>query len=336
MYGSKREQMENTIIENIGSEIPNECRFTTYEMTQYILRALAFTNASKVSNRMTFKMYGYGGSINDLFSIVDDLATLDGKIEKAISLPKSAWGIGWNGRNPGMDTNFNYEEINLFMESVYYLLNQQIIGPGNARGISANLPWVHVTAYGRKCMEFQDILPYDADGYLDRVKNCSQNDAWDVYYISQVLKCFNNGLYDAATMMLGIESEYLTCRLIENYEAFLTKNEPQEKIAIEKELKTCQGKISKKYTAYYKSLNEIKGKKDASNQIVYPYLKALSPKMDDAANASFMNYLRLTRNELAHPSSVKMDPTETMLLIVAFLKYYKIQNEFLDYYVKNS
>lgn len=62
------------------------------------------------------------------------------------------------------------------MERVYYLLNQQITGPGNARDTSANLPWIHVTAHGMKCLEKQDILPYDSDGYLDRIMKCSQYD----------------------------------------------------------------------------------------------------------------------------------------------------------------
>ena len=69
---------------------------------------------------------------------------------------------------------------------------------------------------------------------------------------------------------------------------------------------------------------------------MYSDLNALKQKLDVPAETTFMNYLRLTRNELAHPSSTVMEPSETMLLIVAFLKYYEIQNDFLEFYYENS
>ena len=101
------------------------------------------------------------------------------------------------------------------------------------------------------------------------------------------------------------------------------------------QLRSCGGRISQEFTKYCDSLNRVKGMKDNGN-LKYPDLKSLSPQMDGAAQNAFMNYLRLTRNELAHPSSTIMEPTETMLLIVSFLKYFEIQNRFIDFYVNHS
>lgn len=151
-----------------------------------------------------------------------------------------------------------------------------------------------------------------------------------------MLKCFNQGLYDAATMMLGIESEYLARKLIDNYSFFLDKHEPGVKITFDAALNSCQRKVSGEYSAYCNSLKNVKGKKDANNDPLYPELKSLSPRMDEAANNAFMNYLRLTRNELDHPSNMKMEPSETMWMIVSFLKYFEIQNGYMGFYVKNS
>ncbi len=316
--------------------IPEACRFSAYEMTQYILKAFALEDETKSRNGNTFRMYGYAGSLKDLFLLVDELATSEGKIQQVIEVPKTAWGCGWNRMSPGTDTNLNYSEIDLFMERVHYLLNQMVIGPGNARDIMADLPWIHLTEYGKTCIAERDILPYDMDGYLARVKACSNHDDWDIYYVDQVLKCFNAGVYNASAMMLGIEGEYLAERIINSYLNFLDANESLEKSKLDTALAGCGGKISQKYTKYCESLKSIRAKKDGSGNLLYPGLKNLSPRMDDSANTAFMNYLRLTRNELGHPSGVIMEPAETMLLIVSFLKYYEIQNDYLAYYATNS
>lgn len=315
---------------------PLESRFSAYEMTQYIIAALGLEDGAKTTNNHTFKMYGYGGSLKDLLVIIEDLAIAEGKIEKIVEVPRMAWGCGWVNASYGANTNLTYKEIDLFIERVHYLIYQMVISPGNARDVSTELPWIHVTEYGKKCIAEREILPYDSDGYLARIKACSQHDEWDIYYINQVLKCFNMGLYDAGIMLLGIEGEYLASRLICTYEDFLNTNEPAEKSAFDTVLSSCGGKISRQYSEYNNSVSRIKGNKDNSGNYKYPDLRALSPRMDISAQSAFMNYLRLTRNELAHPSSVKMDPSETMLLIVSFLKYFEIQNEFMDFYIRQS
>ena len=319
---------------NERKTIPLERRFTSYEMTQYILNALALEDETGTISEDTFKKYGYGGSLMDLFQLVDKLATEDGKIEKICNVPRCACGTGWARKSPGLDTNLNYSEIDLFIEQVHLLIGRQIIAPGNARDVSTDLPWFHVTEYGKNCIQSRDILPYDADGYINRIQKCSQHDEWDIYYIQLMLGCFNHGLYDAATMMLGIEGEYLVKRLIEKYSIFLDGNETAEKTNFDNALISCRT-ISQEYTKYCESWKTVKDKKD-NNILKYPDLKAPSSQMDDAAQNAFMNYLRLTRNELAHPSKTKMEPSETMLMIVSFLKYYEIQNKFMEFYVNHS
>ena len=312
-------------------------------MTQLILEALAIEKSEDTPWKHTFKMYNYNGSMIDLFAIVEHLCLKRGLIsekkitvngvEQTARIHESAWGCGWYNVDP--DTSFNSSEQNIFFERFHYLISQQVISPGWVRN-SAELPFFHVTDYGRKCLEKRDLLPYDTDGYIDRIQNCSQHDIWDVYYLQQVLKCFNHGLYDAATMMLGIEGEFLAGRLIEKYRDFLDKNEPTEKTVFDSALSSAGDKISRKYKEYSDSWRRIAGNKDAAGNELYPNLKAMKSKMDLPADATFMTYLRQTRNELGHPSGTVMEPSETMLLIVSFLKYFEIQNDFLDFYVQNS
>lgn len=316
---------------------------SSYEMTQVILEALSIENPVETPWGHTFKMYAYGGSMLDLFAIVEHICLKRGQIdlkkyiingeEREVRVPKSAWGCGWY--NIESVTSFSLEEVNLFFERFHYLISQQIISPGWVRN-GVNLPFFHVTDYGIACIKSRDILPYDVDGYINCIQNCTRHEVWDVYYVQQVLKCFNAGVYDAATMMLGIEGEYLAKRLIEEFIKFLDKNEPTKKTTFETTLRSYNGRISKEYAEYSKAWRKIAKKKDAQGNFVYPDLNTLMQKLDSPAETSFMNYLRLTRNELAHPSNTIMEPTETMLLIVSYLKYFGIQNEFLEFYNQNS
>lgn len=317
---------------------------SSYEMRQLIFEALGIEDATQTPWGHTFKMYGYCGSMIDLFAIVEHISIERGMVKLIQSpnaegevtiakIPESAWGCGWY--NIESDTSLCLKEIHIFEEQFHYLISQQILSPGWARN-GVNLPFFHVTDYGQECIKARDILPYDSEGYIKRIDNCTQHDDWDKYYINQSIKCFNHGLYDAATMMLGIEGEYLAGRLIDSYTAFLASKEPNEKVVFENDLISKGGKISKKYDAYSKSWRKVSDNKDCFGKELYPDLKKLKQQMDLPADANFMTYLRQTRNELAHPSSRIMEASETLLLMVSFLKYFEIQNVFLDFYVRNK
>lgn len=47
-------------------------------------------------------------------------------------------------------------------------------------------------------------------------------------------------------------------------------------------------------------------------------------------------YLRLTRNELAHPSGLKVDRVECLSLMTSYIKYCGTQHKYLDFYIENS
>ena len=57
-------------------------------------------------------------------------------------------------------------------EIIWELLVQGVLAPGNRimGGIHTELPHFHVTEYGKQCLEAGDILPYDPEGYLDRLQ----------------------------------------------------------------------------------------------------------------------------------------------------------------------
>ena len=86
-------------------------------------------------------------------------------------------------------SNFSREDIKKIYEQFYLLLNQGIIAPGAIGNYGANLPNFHVTEYGFKCLEAREILPYDVDGYLQRIKNIPCVTEWVEFYIMEALQC---------------------------------------------------------------------------------------------------------------------------------------------------
>lgn len=153
-------------------------------------------------------------------------------------------------------------------------------------------------------MENRDILPYDPDGYMNRISSIQSIDEWEKFYIEQSLKCYNADAFEAALIMLGLAGEYLATKLIEKIDAFLLKNR-----------NIFTSYISDRVT------------KQESN---------LSTLLDGAAKAVYATYLRLTRNELAHPSGLKMDRIECLTLMTGYIKYCETQHKYLDFYIANS
>ena len=223
----------------------------------------------------------------------------------------------------------------MFTEEVHILVNHNILSPGSLGGYGDHLPYFHVTKYGLQCLENRDILPYDPDGYMNKISSIQSIDEWEKFYIEQSLKCYNADAFEAALIMLGLAGEYLATKLIEKMDAFLLKNETSLQATYQTALQNKRV-ISQRYAEYENILKEVLKQKDSSNQCKYPDLKALSPLLDGAAKAVYATYLRLTRNELAHPSGLKMDRIECLTLMTGYIKYCETQHKYLEFYVANS
>ena len=309
---------------------------TGIEMRNLILSALAEENPDNTPWKLTFKMYGYAGCISALRALVEYIAIKDGLIDKIIEIPILSWGVPGEKPFYGSNTNLDGDNLNLFNEEVHLMTYHNIISPGANGGYGDHLPYFHVTKYGLKCLEERDILPYDPDAYLQKVSSGASIDDWEKFYIVESLKCYNADAFESALMMIGLAGEYLATKLIEQMDCFLAKKEPTLQGTYANAL---QGKtvISQRYAEYEKMISEVLKKKDvATNQPKYLALKNLSPSLDVAAKAVYATYLRLTRNELAHPSGLKVDRLECLTYMTSYVKYCETQHKYLDFYIANS
>lgn len=304
-------------------------------MRNLIFEALAEKDPKNTPNGHTFNNYGYKGCVSNLRSIVEYIAIKYGLIKKVVEIPKIAWGAP--GNNPWFKKNTNLDEdnLNLFNEEVHILINHNILSPGAIGNYGDNLPYFHVTKYGLRCLENRDVLPYDSIGYMRKISAIPDIDEWEKFYIEQGLKCYNADAFEAAMLMIGLAGEYLAEMLIDKIDKFLQKREPALYSKYQNAFQN-ESPISQKYLEYKKALSEVLKIKDDSNHYKYPELREFSPLLDGAAKDIYATYLRLTRNELAHPTDLKLDRLECFTITTCYIKYCETQYKYLSYFIAHS
>jgi len=262
-----------------------------------------------------------GAHQSNLFSLVELMAIEKGLIDGRIEVRKVAWGSSGCNLYEKHSTNFNIIEIERLWEVFYTLLNNHIIAPG-MYGTSSDLPYFHITDHGKICIERNDILPYDIDGYMNKLRQINGLDEWVEFYMYEALRCYNANCYNAATAMIGLSSEVIIELLIKEFSELLGKSrynfEPKSSLQLNgKTLKDFfdnkikkEDKISKKYKIFTYVFDGIKNIPDNLVNII-----------DKSARDSFFTFLRLNRNEVTHCLEVKKDNTEVLLLFISFIKY---------------
>ena len=278
------------IFKNGGYSMNERKNLTVLEIQNLMLETLAYRGDDIDSEGKNFYIYGYQGTQNDLFNLMEALVIKRELIEEKVKLKAGAWGCDGYILHAGVTTNFNKDEIKKIYEVFHVLLNRGIISPGAIGNYGPNLPSFHVTEYGLKCLDETDILPYDNEGYLNKLSKIDNIDEWIKFYIEQSLECFNAYCYEAALIMVGLANEVIMGNLISNYLDYLKRNDPTKETKLIIEIDSIKS-ISTKYLKYQTNLKESM-KKDAK-------LRTLSKYLDQLANDTFMSYLRLTRNELS-------------------------------------
>lgn len=283
----------------------------------------------KYTNGYSF-MNTYGAHQDNLFMLTEIMAIEKGLIEDKGMCTVVAWGASRENLHAENNTNLNINEIESLWEVFYILLSNNIIGPGEY-GTSSSLPYFHITEHGKLCIQQRDILPYDIDGYLNKLDEIDGLNEWVRFYMHEALKCYNANCYNASTVMIGLSSEVLVEELISQFSKLLGKTrygyEPKTSLQCgEKTIKEFfdnkikqQTKISRKYDEFIKVFNGIKNLQEDLLNI-----------MDASARDTFFTFLRLNRNEVSHYMEIKKDESETLLLFISFIKYCRMMTNMIN------
>ncbi|MEM4999055.1 hypothetical protein [Priestia megaterium] len=299
---------------------------STYTLKNLMLEALGYQGEDIDPEGHYFEQFDYSGTQSDLFRITEGLAINKGLIEGKIKLPRTAWGCHGHNLFEGSNTNFSQKEIKRLFEAFSILLNQNVISPGMYRN-SPFLPFFHVTDHGLKCINEREILPYDADGYLSELKKIQDLDDWVQYYMTEGIQCFNAGCYNAAIVMIGLSAEKVALDLIDSFKKYL--NNHKSTLTFKRNF-NFQGDVDVAFTTAVDSSRGIASKYskflDYFNNVTN-HDNAVSGILDPSARNTFVDFVRLSRNEVSHPANIKKDETETLLMFISFIKYVKLQTK---------
>lgn len=196
-------------------------------------------------------------------------------------------------------------------------------------GSGTSLPYFHVTDHGHQCIKSQEVIPYDINGYLGKLRAIPNIDTWVLHYMTEAVRSFNADSPLATTIMIGLTAEKLVLDLIDAFEGYLSRNKTTLR---NKSHFTFAGdvdqafnvevnsnwQISYKYGVYVKYFDGMK------------IPAQITSILDAPTRNSFTTYIRLLRNEVSHPNDLIKDDTETMLLFVSFLKYVEKQTELVS------
>jgi len=299
---------------------------TSLEVRSLMLEALAYEGSELDPDGHNFKKYGYQGTQGNLFRLMDRLAVKKELIKEVIKVSRTAWGDPGALLHEFSSINFNRYEILKIYEEFNDLLIQGILAPGAYGNYGANLPYFHVTEHGLICLNQRDILPYDKDGYLKKIKDISNVNEWVVFYITEALKCFNANCLNSAVINIGLAGEVIAEELIKGFKHYLSKKEPRMLTTFENALRSATA-ISIKYDRY---LNNRKSY--LRNHPSDTALMSFSKTLDTPSTSIYATYTRLTRNSLSHHSEVIMDRIQVLMFFVSLVKYCQLQYDLINYY----
>jgi hypothetical protein len=167
----------------------------------------------------------------------------------------------------------------------WQLVIEGILAPGMDSS-NLNLPWFHVTKYGKDVIQSGTANPHDPTGYLKRLKEKIQSpDPTVIAYLEESLATFRRGNRVASTVMLGIAAERVFLLLCDSLTSALA--DPNEHKAFAKIL----GRFP------------MKPKLDWVHQKIQLIPKTHS-NFPDNANVMLtviFDFVRTQRNELGHP-----------------------------------
>lgn len=217
------------------------------------------------------------------------------------------------------DANQSKTKLLTLVQDVFWeFIIQGILAPGLNLS-NPNLPWFHLTEYGKKVVKVGEFLPHDSTGYLRRFQTeIGIPDATVEIYLKESLDCFTRGNYIASVVMLGVASERAFLILCDALLNALASS--SEKSKFENLLKK----------------NAIKPKEDwVLNKI--ELIQGARPKpLPDNVNVMLtviFDFIRSQRNNLGHPQETPPTVTreDAFVNLRLFPRYYKMLNQVVEY-----
>src|SRR5262249_52415872 len=205
----------------------------------------------------------------------------------------------------------------------WQLLVEGIVAPG-MNSHNQNLPWFHVTEYGRRILAEEGGHPHDEAAYLGRLRTrVPQPDPTVLAYLVEALTTFRRGSPVASTVMLGIAAERVFLMVCDSLLGALS--DPSEQTALTAILQRFP--MKPKLDWVHAKLLTLQNRR----------LSGLPDNVGLMVTAVY-DFLRTQRNDLGHPRDVPpvVDREDAFANLQMFPRYYQIAEEFRAFLTANK
>ncbi len=218
----------------------------------------------------------------------------------------------------------NHDVLAFQIQEVFWqFVVEGILAPG-LNPSNPNLPWFHVTKYGKKVIEEGEANPHDPTGYLSRLQSrVVSPDATVLTYLKESLFSLRRGNLIASTVMLGIAAERVFLLLCDSMQLALAN--PNESKALSAKLKRFP--MKPKLDWIHTKLQSLQ----TSNLPGFP---------DNAIImvTTMYDLLRTQRNELGHPQPTppNLSREDVFANLQIFPQYYNVAEKLREFLGQNQ
>lgn len=181
-----------------------------------------------------------------------------------------------------------------------------------------NFPHLSITEHGKTVLASGEILPYDPDGYLRKLKADVPNlDPIIEMYVTESLQAYLKGLMFSSAVALGVASEQAFLLLLDTFTKAVV--DPSTKSSFERLQDTFRTKH--KFDLLKSKLMTIRG--------TLP--RELSEDHESQFDGIF-NLIRITRNDAGHPTGRKIKRDDAFVNLRLFIIYCKRIYGLIDHF----
>jgi len=192
-------------------------------------------------------------------------------------------------------------------EIVWELLLQGVLAPGK-NSLNLNLPFVHVTEYGARCLEEDALVLHDPDGYVERLEQHVGGPLDEVVResVRESVLSFLAGRFIAAAAMLGMAAERCIDLIVAAYLEATT--DPSRAQTFRRALKDAAGSTKNRLDVVQSELEKLSLRR-GSNEAIVPLFSGL------------INLVRYTRDDQGAPVVRAVDRSTAHANLLLFPQY---------------
>lgn len=209
----------------------------------------------------------------------------------------------------GRDSALCPEDAACAQNIMWDLIIEGVVRPGLNDGMNNNLPFYHITEWGKKVISGGGPTPYDPDGYVARLKrDIPTLDEVILTYLNESLHTFRIGCLLSSTISLGCACEKALLLLIEAYGDYLPESSRRKFHE-----STQRRMIKHQFEAFRKSVDGLLRAKLPGD---------LEDGLDVELNAIF-DIIRNQRNDAGHPTGKEIERERAYANLVVVPVYFK-------------